>query len=162
MKNYPACRVKTFSIISSGGNIVQQSGTVCAMLLEGIIENFCILLNLGQLKYRSTLLCQTCLSRIHGICRSDHPFPSISPILLCISNLFMSNLVIRKSRLYRSGFSFPKISFPLLYHYLCQSKFFVGQKTKQYECQTKHLTFIHRTIAFNSVQYNPLLQVIAN
>ena len=56
MKNYPACRVKTFSIISSGGHIVQQSGTVCAMLLEGIIENFCILLNLGQLKYRSTSL----------------------------------------------------------------------------------------------------------
>ena len=29
---------------------------------------------------------------------------------------------------YISGFSFPKISFPLLYHYLCQSKFCVGQK----------------------------------
>ena len=109
--------------------------------------------------YRSTLLCQTCLSRIHGICRSDHPFPSVSPILLCISNLFMSNLVITKSRLYRSGFSFPKTSFLLLYHYLCRRQFCVGQKIKQYECQ---LTFRHRTIAFNSVQYNPLLWVIAN
>ena len=88
-------------------------------------------------KYRSTLLCQTCLSRIHVICRSDHPFPSISPILLCISNMFMSNLVITKSRLYQSGFSFPKIRFPLFYHYLCRSKFCVGQKIKQYECQTK-------------------------
>ena len=29
-------------------------------------------------------------------------------ILLCISNLFMSNWVITKSRLYRSGFSFLK------------------------------------------------------
>ena len=63
--------------------------------------------------------------------------PSISPILLCISNLFLSNLVITKSRLYQSGFSFPKISFQLLYHYLCRSKFCVGQKIKQYECQTK-------------------------
>ena len=42
--------VKIFSIISSGGHTVQQSGTVCAIFLEGIIENFCmILLNLGQL-----------------------------------------------------------------------------------------------------------------
>ena len=90
-----------------------------------------------NLKYRSTSLCQTCLSRIHGICRSDHPFPSISPLLFCISNLFMSNSVITKSRLCRSGFSFPKISFPLLYNYLCRSKFCVGQKIKQYECQTK-------------------------
>ena len=87
--------------------------------------------------YRSTSQCQTCLSRIHGICRSDHPFLSISPILLCISSLFMSNYVIMKSRLYGSGFSFPKISNPLLYHYLCRSKFCVGQKFKQYECQTK-------------------------
>ena len=45
----------------------------------------------------------------------------------------MSILVITKSRLYRSGFSFPKISFPLVYHYLCRSKFCVGQKNKQYE-----------------------------
>ena len=89
------------------------------------------------LKYRSTSLYQTCLSRIHGICRSDHPFLSIFPILLCISNLFMSNLVVTKSRLYRSGFSFPKISFPLLYYYLCGSKFCAGQNIKQYECQAK-------------------------
>ena len=34
-------------------------------------------------------------------------------------------------------FSFPKIGFPLLYHYLCRSKFCVGQKIKQYECQTE-------------------------
>ena len=114
-----------------------------------------------SLKYRSTSLCQTCLSRIHGICRSDHPFPSISPILLCISNLFMSNSVT-KSRPYRSGFSLPKISFPLLYHYLCRSKICVGQKMKQYECQTKQLNFTHRTIALNSVQFISLLQVIAN
>ena len=87
--------------------------------------------------YMSTSLCQTCLSRIHGICRSDHPFPSISPILLCISNLFMSNLAILKSRLYRSGSSLPKISFRLLYHYLCRCAICVGQKIKQYEFQTK-------------------------
>ena len=87
--------------------------------------------------YRSISLCQTCLSRIHDICQSDYPFPSISPILLCISNMFMSYLVITKSRLYRSGFSFPKISFLHLHHYLCRSKFCVGQKIKQYECQTK-------------------------
>ena len=93
------------------------------------------LVNMNE--YRSTSLCQTCLSRIHGICRSDHPFPSISPILLCISNMFMSNLVITKSRLYRSGFSFPKISFLHLHHYLCRSKFCVGQKFKKYKCQTK-------------------------
>ena len=91
----------------------------------------------GRNNYRSTSPCQTCLSRLHGICRSDHPFLSISPILLCISSLFMLNLVMMKSSLYRSGFSFPKISFPLLYHYICRSKFCVGQKIKQYECQTK-------------------------
>ena len=61
--------------------------------------------------YRSTLQCQTCLSLIHSICRIDHPFPRISPILLCISNLFMSNSVTTKSQLYGSGFSFQKISF---------------------------------------------------
>ena len=64
--------------------------------------------------YRSTSLCQTCLSRRHSICRSDHPFWSISPILLCISNLFMSNLFITKSQLYLGYFSFPKSSLPLL------------------------------------------------
>ena len=63
------------------------------------------------MKYRSTSLWQTCLSQVNGIFQSDHPFPSISPILLCISNMFMSNLVITKSRLYRSGFSFPKLVF---------------------------------------------------
>ena len=89
------------------------------------------------LRYRPTSLCQTCLPRIHSICWSDHPFPSISPILLCISKLFMSNLVITKSLLYQSGFSFSKISLPLLYHYLCHSKFCVGQKIKQYGCQTE-------------------------
>ena len=86
--------------------------------------------------YRWTSLCQTCLSWIHSICRSDHSFPSISPILLCISNLFKSNSVITKSRLYRSVFSFPKNSFPLHYHCLCRSKICAGQKIKQYECQT--------------------------
>ena len=101
--------------------------------LTSILTSFLI----SQFKYRSTSLCQTCLSQIHSICRSDHPFPSISPILLCISNLFMSNLVITKSRLYRSCFSFPKISFLLLYHYLCRGKFCVGPKNKQYKCQTK-------------------------
>ena len=34
-------------------------------------------------------------------------------------------------------FSFWKMSFPLLYYYLCQSKFCVCQKIKQYECQTR-------------------------
>ena len=98
---------------------------------------------------RSTSLCQTCLYRIKGICQSDHPFPSIFPILLCISNLFMSNSVFTKSQLYRSDFSFPKNSFPLLYHYLCEVKLELVKKIKQYECQTKYLTFRHRTIAFN-------------
>ena len=89
--------------------------------------------------YRSTLLCQTCLSQIHGICRSDHPFPSISPILLCISNLFMPNSIILKPWVYRSGFSFPKNSFPLLHHYLCRSKICVGQKIKERKNRCHHM-----------------------
>ena len=35
----------------------------------------------------------------------------INSLNLLVSNLFMSKLVITKSRLYRSGFSFLKISF---------------------------------------------------
>ena len=52
----------------------------------------------------------------------------IQTIWLCISNLFMLNSVITISQLYGSGFSFLKTSFPLLYPYLCRSKFCVGQK----------------------------------
>ena len=84
-------------------------------------------------KYRSTSLCQTCLSRIHGLCRSDRPFLNFSPILHCISTLLMSNSVIMKTRLYRSDFSFPKVGFPFVYHCLYRS----GQKVKQSEWQTK-------------------------
>ena len=123
---------------------------MCALLLDCTYTPH-ILLNLNcivavlllnplyttEFFYRSTSLCQTCLSRILGICRSDHLFPSISPILLCISNLFMSNLVITKSQLYRSVFSFRKISFLRLYNYFCRSKSCAGYKIKQYECQTK-------------------------
>ena len=85
-------------------------------------------------KYRTTSLCKTCLSQIHSICRSEHPFPSISPILLCFSNLFMSNSVITK---YRSGFSFPKRVFRFFTTTYVEVNFCVGQKIKQYECQTK-------------------------
>ena len=77
--------------------------------------------------YRSTSLCQTCLSRIHGLCRSDHPFPNFSPILHCNSTLLMSNSVIMKTRLYRSDFSFHKANFPFVYHCLYRS----GQKVKR-------------------------------
>ena len=72
-------------------------------------------------QYRSIPLCQTWLSRIHGLCRSDHPFPNISPILHCISTLLMSNWVIMKTRLFQSDFSFPKVNFPFVYHCLYQS-----------------------------------------
>ena len=41
---------------------------------------------------------------------SDHPFLSISPKLLCISNSFMSNWVITKSRLYQVVFHFRILS----------------------------------------------------
>ena len=77
--------------------------------------------------YRSTSLCQTCLSRIHGLCRSDHPFPNFSPILHCYSTLLMSNSVIMKTRLFRSDFSFHKANFPFVYHCLYRS----GQKVKR-------------------------------
>ena len=79
--------------------------------------------------YRSTSLCQTCLSRIHGLCRSDHPFPNFSPILHCNSTLLMSNSVIMKTRLFRSDFSFPLVNFPFVYHCLYRS----GQKVKRSE-----------------------------
>ena len=77
--------------------------------------------------YRSTSLCQTCLSRIHGLCRSDHPFPNFTPILHCNSTLLMSNSVIMKTRLFRSDFSFHKANFPFVYHCLYRS----GQKVKR-------------------------------
>ena len=80
-------------------------------------------------KYRSTSLCQTCLSRIHGLCRSDHPFPNFSPILHCNSTLLMSNSVIVKTRLFRSDYSFPKVNFPFVYHCLYRS----GQKVTRSE-----------------------------
>ena len=79
--------------------------------------------------YRSTSLCQTCLSRIHGLCRSDHPFPNFSPLLHCNSTLLMSNSVIMKTRLFRSDFSFAKANFPFVYHCLYRS----GQKVKRSE-----------------------------
>ena len=63
--------------------------------------------------YRSTSLCQTCLSRIHGLCRSDHPFRNFSPILHCNSTLLMSNSVIMKTQLFRSVFHSLKPIFPL-------------------------------------------------
>ena len=50
---------------------------------------------------------------------------------------FFEGKTLTKSRLYRSGFSFPKNNLRLLNHYLCRSKFCVGQKIKQYKCQTK-------------------------
>ena len=84
---------------------------------------------IGIDKYRSTSLCQTCLSQIHGLCRSDHPFPNFSPILHCNSTLLMSNSVIMKTRLFRSDFSFPKVNFPFVYHCLYLS----GQKVKRSE-----------------------------
>ena len=71
-------------------------------------------------QYRSIPLCQTCLSQIHGLCRSDHPFSNISPILHCILTLLMSNSVIMKTRLFKSDFSFPKVNFPFVYHCLYQ------------------------------------------
>ena len=79
--------------------------------------------------YRSTLLCQTCLSQIHGLCQSDHPFPNFSPILHCNSTMLMSNSVIMKTRLFRSDFSFPYVNFPFVYHCLYRS----GQKVKRSE-----------------------------
>ena len=78
-------------------------------------------------KKRSTSLCLTCLSRIHGLCRSDHPFPNFSPILHCNSTLLMSNSVIMKTRLFRSDFSFHKANFTFVYHCLYRS----GQKVKR-------------------------------
>ena len=90
---------------------------------------FIILEHLPYVIYRSTSLCQTCLSRIHRLCRSDRPFPNFSPILHCISTLLMSNSVIMKTRLYRSDFSFPKVEFPFVYHCLYRS----GQKVKRSE-----------------------------
>ena len=77
------------------------------------------LFELEIMKNRSIPLCQTCLSQIHGLCRSDHPFPNIIPILYCISNLFMSNSIRTKPWLYCKGFSFPKINFLLVYHCFC-------------------------------------------
>ena len=77
------------------------------------------LFELEIMKNRSIPLCQTCVSQILGLCRSDHPFPNIIPIFHCISNLSMSNSVSTKPWLYFKGFSFPKISFLLVYHCLC-------------------------------------------
>ena len=57
--------------------------------------------------YRQTSICQTCLSRKHQLCRSDRPFPNFFPICYCISTLFVSNLLMTKTRLYRSDFSLP-------------------------------------------------------
>ena len=91
--------------------------------------NKVIIFSLSLSNYRSTSLCQTCLSRIHGLCRSDHPFPNFSPILHCNSTLLMSNSVIIKTRLFRSDFSFPKVNFPLVYHCVYRS----GQKVKRSE-----------------------------
>ena len=108
--------------------------------------------------YRSTSLCQTCLSRIHGLCRSDHPFPNFSPILHFNSTLLMSNSVIMKTRLFRSDFTFPKANFPFVYHCLYRS----GQKWNgPNDKQNSNLPdWSHNSLNFSPI--NPLLQVIAN
>ena len=99
------------------------------------------------LQYRSTSLCQTCLSRIHGLCRSDHPFPNFSPILHCNSTLLMSNSVIMKTRLFWSDFSVHKANFPFVYHCLYRS----GQKVKRSN-DKQVIYLIDRTIALISAQ----------
>ena len=107
--------------------------------------------------YRSTSLCQTCLSRIHGLCRSDHPFPNFSPILHCNSTLLMSNSVIMKTRLFRSDFSFHKANIPFVNHCLCRS----GQKVKRSNDKQSNLPDWSNN-SLNFSPNNPLLQVIAN
>ena len=107
--------------------------------------------------YRSTSLCQTCLSRIHGLCRSDHPFPNFSPILHCNSTLLMSNSVIMKTRLFRSDFSFHKANFPFVYHCLYRS----GQKVRRSNDKQSNLPDWSNN-SLNFSPNNPLLQVIAN
>ena len=97
-------------------------------------------------------LCQTCLSPIHGLCRSDHPFLNISHILHCISKLFMSNSVITKTGLYRRGFSFLKLVFRLNTT-ACVENFVLVKKLNNMNVKV--------TLAFNSVQFNILLRVIA-
>ena len=72
--------------------------------------------------YRQTLICQTCLSQKHHLCRSDRPFPNFSPIFYCISTLFVWNSLMTKTRLYRSDFSFPREVFHQFYHWLCRSQ----------------------------------------
>ena len=84
---------------------------------------------------------------------------------ICIANscLLMSNSVITKFRLYRRLFLL-KSDFRLFTTACVELdvKIVVGKRVKQYECQTRLCTFFHQTIAFNSVQFNPFLLLIAN
>ena len=88
-----------------------------------------------SINYKQIPLCPTCLSQIHSLCQSDHPFPNISPIYCIVFRACLCRTRISRNL----GFSYQKIS---VFHLLTTAcvklkvKISVGQKVKQYECQT--------------------------
>ena len=41
---YETMLFKDFSMFNYGGHFIQLSGTICAILVEGVLENICVLL----------------------------------------------------------------------------------------------------------------------